>query len=374
MSHIGLIALMLRETPLTAWHRDNGARMTDFHGWRMPLQYTSITEEHQTVRTAAGLFDLGHMGRIRIDGSDRLAYVQKMTTADVAGTQEGTVQYGFLCNEKGGIIDDITIYRAEEYVLLVVNGANRSKVMEWLASHPPEGDVRVRDVTDTLGMIAVQGPQAQTILQTRTDFGLGEIRYYHFEIARVAEVKMLVSRTGYTGEDGFELYMGSAFCLPVWDALLEQGHEHGLAPVGLGARDTLRLEAGMPLYGNELDETISPFEAGLGKFVQFDKPDFVGRPALLERSKAHMPRRLCCLVMRERCIPRRGYEVSVGGMPVGEVTSGTFSPTLAKGIAMAYLDVVCSVEGMHVEVAIRGKKYPARVVRRPFYKRNRQEP
>jgi len=347
--------------------------MTDFNGWLMPLQYTSITEEHQRVRQAAGLFDLGHMGRIRLRGPDRIDFAQRMTTVDVAGTEEGGVSYGFLCNDRGGIIDDVTIYRAGDYVFLVVNSANRLKVLDWLNSNRAANNVEIEDATETLGMIAIQGPQAEAILQKETDFPLGSIGYYRFGVTIVSTTKMLISRTGYTGEDGFEMYMGSLYCERVWEALLKRGGQHGLVPVGLGARDTLRLEAAMPLYGNELSETITPFDAGLRKFVNLKKPDFVGREALIERSQAqHEPRRLCCLVMEERSIPRKGYKVFAQDMRIGEVTSGTFSPTLGQGIAMAYLDIIYAQKGNRVAVEIRGKRYPARVVQRPFYSRRRE--
>ena len=356
----------MRETPLTRWHQQHGGRMTDFHGWLMPLQYTSITDEHLAVRQAAGLFDLCHMGRIRLTGPARMEFAQRMTTADVAAMAEGQVDYGFLCNPQGGVVDDITVYRGDDYVFLVVNGANRFKVMDWLNAHRGERAVTIEDVSDSLGMIAIQGPEAEEILQAETEFPLAKLRYYHFGTARVAGVEMLVSRTGYTGEDGFELYLDAAHCLSVWEALMR----HDLISVGLGARDTLRIEAAMPLYGNELNDTTSPFEAGLGKFVRMEKPDFVGRDALLERSKA-VTRRLCCLVMQERSIPRTGYAVWAGDRRVGEVTSGTFSPTLGQGIAMAYVEAALAKEGASLAVEIRGRKCPARVIRRPFYSRKR---
>ena len=361
----------MNETPLTRWHQQHGARMTDFHGWLMPLQYTSITDEHQAVRKAAGLFDLCHMGRIRLTGPARIEFAQRMTTADVARMNEGEIDYGFLCNPQGGVVDDITVYRGDDHVFLVVNGANRLKVVDWLNSNRGENAVKIGDVSDTLGMIAIQGPAAEAILQDETEYPLRAMRYYHFAVARVCGVEMLVSRTGYTGEDGFELYVDAPHCESVWETLMKRGEGRGLAPVGLGARDTLRLEAAMPLYGNELNDTTTPFEAGLGKFVVMEKPDFMGRPALLERSRA-VSKRLICLVMEERAIPRTGYTVFAGEMRVGEVTSGTFSPTLGQGIAMAYVDVAHAKEGASLAVEIRGKRCPARVIRRPFYSRKRQ--
>jgi len=360
----------MNETPLTRWHQQHGARMTDFHGWLMPLQYSSITDEHLAVRKAAGLFDLCHMGRICLTGPDRIAFAQRMTTADVAAMDKGEVNYGFLCNPEGGVVDDITIYRAEDHVQLVVNGANRLKAFEWLQRNRAGSNVGIEDASDRLGMIAIQGPLAEAVVQKETDCALSSIRYYHFDLATLAGVTMIVSRTGYTGEDGFELYLDSGGCERVWEALMKRGEGHGLVPIGLGARDTLRLEAAMPLYGNELSDATTPFEAGLGKFVVIQKPDFMGRQALLERSK-QVSKRLVCIVMEERAIPRTGYGVFVDQTRVGEVTSGTFSPMLAQGIAMAYVDVARAKQDTSLAVEIRGKRCPARVIRRPFYSRKR---
>jgi len=362
----------VKRTPLTEWHEAHGARMTDFHGWRMPLQYASITDEHIAVRTKAGLFDLGHMGRVRISGPDRVEFVRRIVTCDIGAAAEGRVLYGFICNERGGIVDDVTVYRARDYIFLVVNASNRAKVLDHLGRLREGFSVEIEDLTGTLGMIAIQGPEAAAILAGETDLQLDGIKFYHFEIGPVAGAKTIVSRTGYTGEDGFELYMGSLYCESVWEALLARGRERGLVPVGLGARDTLRLEAAMPLYGNELDEETTPYEAGLGKFVALDKGDFIGRQALLERSRSHISRRLSCLVMQERSVPRSGYEIFVGDMKIGRVTSGTFSPTLGRGIAMAYLDAVYAQPDTMVEVEIRGRRYQARVIRCPFYSRRRK--
>jgi len=343
--------------------------MTDFHDWLMPVQYTSITDEHLAVRNVAGLFDLCHMGRIRLTGPDRVAFAQRLTTANVEAMTTGQVEYGFLCNERGGIVDDITIYRDEDEILLVVNGANRLKAFDWLTKHRNGQNVEIADASERLAMIAIQGPLAQAILQEETAHPLETIRYYRFWRIEVEGVGMLASRTGYTGEDGFELYLDASRCETVWNALMERGRNRGCVPVGLGARDTLRLEAAMPLYGNELDDETTPFEAGLGKFVVLDKPDFVGQEALLERAKART-KFLCCLIMEERAVPRTGYPVFYDKAEAGRVTSGTFSPTLGKGIAMAYIHSPYFAQvGTQVLVEIRGKKTPAKVVRRPFYSR-----
>ncbi|MCX8037235.1 MAG: glycine cleavage system aminomethyltransferase GcvT [Candidatus Sumerlaeia bacterium] len=365
--------IKMNETPLTRWHQEHGARMTDFHGWLMPLQYTSITDEHLAVRRAAGLFDLCHMGRICLRGPDAVAFAHWMTTADVKAMAEGQVDYGFLCNPQGGIVDDITVYRNTNEVMLVVNGANRLKVMDWLTDHCDRYSVEIEDASGRLAMIAIQGPQAVAILQEETRFPLSAIRYYHFAPAEVAGVPMLVSRTGYTGEDGFELYLDAGACEAVWEKLMTPDKKIGdLVAVGLGARDTLRLEASMPLYGNELNDETTPFEAGLGKFVRMDKEDFMGRSALVQKYNAPA-RRLCCLVMSEKCIPRSGYKVYAGETAIGEVTSGTFSPTLLQGIAMAYVGPPYAKEGTVLAVEIRGRKCAARVVRRPFYSRKRMQ-
>ncbi|MBM3334973.1 glycine cleavage system aminomethyltransferase GcvT, partial [Candidatus Sumerlaeota bacterium] len=334
----------MKETPLAHWHRQHGARVIDFHGWLMPLQYTSITEEHLAVRKAVGLFDLCHMARIRLSGPAHAEFASYVTTGDVVRMGAGKVDYAFLCNEQGGIVDDITIYRQHDSILLVVNSANRLKVLDWLGSHRDRWDVEISDVSDALAMIAIQGPRAERVLQKDTDFPLASISYYHFATAAISGQQAIVSRTGYTGEDGFEVYLDATHISNVWERLLEQGKEDGLVPVGLGARDTLRLEAALPLYGNEINETTTPFEAGLGKFVALDKADFVGREALVARSK-NVSRRLCCLVMDERAVPRSGYSVFAGQTDVGRVTSGTFSPSLERGIALAYVDVAHSAEG-----------------------------
>ncbi len=361
----------MNETPLTRWHQQHGARMTDFHGWLMPLQYTSITDEHLAVRHAAGLFDLCHMGRICLRGPDAAAFAHWMTTADVKAMAEGQVDYGFLCNPRGGIVDDITVYRNADEVMLVVNGANRLKVMEWLTAHRDGYAVEIEDASTRLGMIAIQGPQAAAILQETTRFPLSTIRYYQFARAEVAGVPMLVSRTGYTGEDGFELYVDAGACASVWERLMTREKKAGdLVAVGLGARDTLRLEASMPLYGNELNDETTPFEAGLGKFVRMDKENFMGRSALLQKYNTPA-RRLCCLVMNEKAVPRSGYKLYAGETAIGQVTSGTFSPTLQQGIAMAFVQPAYAREGTELAVEIRGRKCAARVVRRPFYSRKK---
>lgn len=358
----------MKKTPLTDWHAARGAQMTDFHGWSMPMQYTSVTEEHNSVRNAAGLFDLGHMGRIRLTGDARLDFVQRVTTADVIAAEPGRVLYSFLCNEKGGVIDDITIYRATDSVLLVVNAASLAAVLDWLNQHLWSG-VDLEDLSESMSMVAIQGPEARGIVADETDFDPEKIPYYHFCESEIADVHCLISRTGYTGEDGYELYMNREKCESVWKRLQVRGEGRGCIPIGLGARGTLRLEAAMPLYGNELSTTITPIEAGLKRFVAFDKGDFIGRSALLEQTEAGPERRLRCIVMEERAIPRTGYKIYVGEDCVGEVTSGTFSPTMQKGIAMAYIQSEHAALDSLVEVEVRNQRRKARIVRRPFYKR-----
>jgi aminomethyltransferase len=337
----------------------------------MPVMYTSITDEHLAVRSVAGLFDLGHMGRIRITGEGRLGFVERVTTMPISRAEEGRVQYGFILNQAGGVIDDITGYRAADHVFLVVNGANRLAVVDWFGRQIDGFQAAFEDVSDKVGMIAIQGPRARHMLQHETTCHLDSIGYYRFATCTVAGVRTLVSRTGYTGEDGFELYMDAAACQKVWDALLRAGEPEGLRPIGLGARDTLRLEASLPLYGNELDLLTTPIEAGLKKFVDLEGHDFIGRAALVESLERGPSKSLVCLVTQERVVPRHGYKIFGGGAEIGGVTSGTFSPTLNQGIAMAYIAPGSEKVDTRVEIEIRGQRHPARVVPRPFYKRRR---
>ena len=347
-----------QRTPLYAEHQRLKARLVDFHGWEMPIQYAGIVEEHAAVRSAAGLFDLSHMGRVRVLGRDRRAFLQKVLTLDLDKIKPGRCRYTFFLNEKGTIIDDLLIYAGEEDDLLVVNASNREKDLAWLRSHL-SGDVRLEDETFAVSLIAPQGPQALARVKEALGIDPSPLKYYTW--GRFGGYT--VSRTGYTGEDGFEVFCPAAQAVDVWSRFIRAG----VPPAGLGARDTLRTEASMPLYGNDIDDTTTPLEAGLDFAVDLSRA-FIGRDAL----KAAPPaRRLCGLTLDSKRIPRHGYEVWAGGEKAGPVTSGTWSPTLGKAIAMAYLPLRHAEPGTKVEVDVRGRREPGVVVKMPFYRREK---
>lgn len=364
-----------RRTPLYDRHVQLGARMIPFAGWIMPVQYTGIIDEHRQVRSAAGMFDLGHMGQVDVTGPDALAFLQAVTTNDVAKLVPGQAQYSLLPNERGGVIDDILVYRrpsGNDY-MVVINAANIAKDVGWLQQQRearPGLDVNVRNISDELGMIAVQGPKALDIVQRLTDIELSEIPYYSWREGTVAGVPAMIARTGYTGEDGVELYPPVERAGEVWDAVMAAAKGDELKPIGLGARDTLRLEARMPLYGNELADDISPLEAGLSWAVALDKGDFIGREAIAAMKERGAPRRTVGFRMTERSgTPRAHYPVQVDGREVGYVTSGAFSPTLNEQIGLALIERGSAKVGNPLDVIIRGKPVHAVQIKMPFYKR-----
>ncbi|KAB8165845.1 glycine cleavage system aminomethyltransferase GcvT [Streptomyces sp. 3MP-14] len=366
-----------RVTALDAVHRALGATMTDFAGWSMPLRYGSERAEHQAVRNAVGLFDLSHMGEIAVTGPGAAALLDHALVGRLSAVKPGRARYTMICEAGGGILDDLIVYRlADEEFLVVANAANAERVLDALRERGTAFEAEVRDDRDAYALIAVQGPAAAGVLGRLTDpAGLAGLRYYASLRAEVAGRPVLVARTGYTGEDGFELFCAPEDAEPLWAALTEAGAVDGLVPCGLACRDTLRLEAGMPLYGHELTERTTPFDAGLGRVVKFDKEgDFVGRAALeraAERAVSDPPRVLVGLVCEERRVPRAGYPVlAADGSTVGEVTSGAPSPTLGRPIAMAYVDAAHAAPGTGgVAVDIRGTAVPHEVVALPFYRR-----
>jgi aminomethyltransferase len=362
----------LKTTPLNALHKALGARMVPFGGWEMPVQYAGVIEEHLAVREQAGLFDVSHMGEIEVRGADALALVQKLTTNDAAKLVDGQIQYSALCYADGGVVDDVTLYRSSAtHFLFCVNASNTDKDFAWMQKVHAESGITGATLTNRsseYAQLALQGPKAAAILARLTSVPLASIRYYHFGQGEVAGVPTLISRTGYTGEDGFELYIPAAAAAGLWTRLLETGAGDGLQPIGLGARDTLRLEKGYALYGHELSATISPLEAGLGWIVKPEKGDFVGRDALLTQKAAGIPRRLVGLLMAERGIPREGYPVYAGEMQVGTVTSGTMSPSLKNGIALALVESSHAVLDRELLIGIRDRKLRARIVKPPFVK------
>ena len=355
-------------------HERLGATMTSFAGWQMPLRYGSETAEHHAVRRAAGLFDLSHMGEILVAGPGAGAALDYALTGQLSAVRPGRARYTMICAEDGGVLDDLVVYRQDEDEFLVIaNAANTDVVLGQLRDRVSGHDAQVTDATGDYALIAVQGPEAAGILAPLTDLDLAAIKYYAGAFGEVAGRRAWVARTGYTGEDGFEVFCRPEDASHIWEALASGGAPAGLVPAGLAARDTLRLEAGMPLYGNELGPDMTPFEAGLGRVVKFDKPgDFVGREALAARASSGARRRLVGLTVQSRRIARHGYPVLVGGQPIGTVTSGAPSPTLGVPIAMAYLEDGAAEGDPELSVGIRGDSVPARLTDLPFYRR-RQE-
>lgn len=345
--------------------------MVEFAGWSMPVQYGGVLDEHRAARQRAGLFDVSHMGEIHVTGPGAEAFLQRLTPNNVERLSSGRAHYSGLLNEHGGYLDDLLIYRlGDEEFLIVVNAANVESDFDWIRGHASDG-VTVEDVSADYALLALQGPRALDILARLTDSELEEIRYYRFARGRVADRDAILSRTGYTGEDGFELYVAPDDAPAIWRRLLEAGEPEGLVPAGLGARDTLRLEAGLALYGHELDAETTPWEAGLDWVVKLDTGDFIGRRALLEQQEAGVARRLVGFEVEGRGIAREGHSVLVDGEPTGGVTSGTFSPTFEKALGMAYVPADIAEPGRQVEIEVRGRRLPARLVALPFYRRER---
>jgi aminomethyltransferase len=359
----------LKRTPLFALHVKAGARLVPFGGWEMPVQYTSIIEEHRAVRQAAGLFDVSHMGEFEVEGPEALNAVQHVTTNDASALEVGQVQYSLLCDPSGGIVDDLTLYRlSPDRYMLTVNAANIAKDWAWVTGQSARfGQARWRNVSGETALIAVQGPHAEALVGPLADRDVRAIGYYRFAAGAVAGAATLISRTGYTGEDGFELYVRATDAESVWQALLDAGHAAGARPIGLGARDTLRLEMRYALYGNDIDETTNPLEAGLGWVVKPAKGDFLGRAAIERMRASGPPRRLVGLEMADRSIARHGYVVMKDGRRVGTVTSGSYGPSVDRSIALAYVESGLAAVGTELAVEIRGQDRPARVVKTPFH-------
>ena len=365
-------ATTLKRTPLHQAHVKAGARMVPFGGWDMPVQYTGIVEEHRTVRSAVGLFDVSHMGEFEVEGPGALAALQHLTTNDVAALQVGQIQYSLLCYPNGTIVDDLTVYRvSDDRYMLTVNAGNIDK--DW--AHVTQSTEHARDVKDArwrnasegTGLIAVQGPKAEALVGRLADRDVTAIGYYRFARGTLSDVPTLISRTGYTGEDGFELYAPADRTERLWTELVSAGRADGVAPIGLGARDTLRLEMKYVLYGNDIDETTNALEAGLGWVVKPAKGDFIGREALEKVRAAGVQRKLIGLEMTERAVARHGYPVQKDGRAVGIVTSGSYGPSVDKYIAMAYVETALAGIGTELAVEIRGQAKAARVVKTPFH-------
>jgi aminomethyltransferase len=363
----------LRKTPLHARHLALGARMVPFGGWDMPVEYSGIGDEHLAVRTRAGLFDVSHMGEIEIAGGDALPAVQHITSNDAAKLKVGQAQYSGLTTPAGTFVDDVLVYRlAETHFLLVVNASNIEKDYAWISTHiASAGDAVAVNASSRYALIAVQGPAARDVLQPLTGIDLSTIKYYWFATGEVAATRCTISRTGYTGEDGYEVFVAPALAVRVWDAILQSGRSVDLQPAGLGARDTLRLEAAMRLYGNDIDDSTSVLEADLEWIVSWTKGDFVGRDALRSQKSAGLSRRLVGFEMLDRAIARHGYACYIDGTEAGVVTSGTQTPFLKKAIGMAYLPASTAPDA-EFEIDIRNRRARARIAPLPFYKRPRK--
>jgi aminomethyltransferase len=366
----------LRKTPLNDVHRSLGGKMVDFGGWDMPVQYPAgVIEEHLRTRTRSGLFDVSHMGEIWVEGEDAIPFVNRLTTNDVTKLVDGQAQYSTLTNDNGGVVDDLLVYRfGPEKLLLVVNASTTDKDWEWITSHKSDDRITLTNASSDYCQIAVQGPDALSILQKLTDAPLSEIKYYHFTTGKVDGVESIISRTGYTGEDGFEIYANSQYAEQLWNRLLESGNfnsENGILPCGLAARNTLRLESGMSLYGHELSDEISPLEANLGWITKFQKGDFIGREKIADQKESGLKRKLVGFEMVDRGIARDDYPVYVDDKKVGYVTSGSPAPYLKKNIGLAFVPVEFANVGQEIRIDVRGKLLAAKIVTTPFYKREK---
>jgi len=367
----------MKKTPFYEAHQSLGAKIVDFGGFAMPVQYTGIIDEHNKVRNSVGMFDVSHMGEIEISGEKAKEFIQYVTVNDVEKLYEGRAQYSAMINENGGLLDDLLVYHLGNKYMLVVNAANKEKDLSWVQKQAASFDgVEVNDVSDKIALIAIQGPKSGEVLQRLTSIDLSGIKFYHFETGEISGIEMIISRTGYTGEFGFELYYDSTQTdnISIWNAILDAGKPEQLAPAGLGARDTLRLEMGLMLYGNDMNENNTPLDAGLGWITKFDKGDFIGKDALLELKEKGVKRKITGLKIKDetisrRAIPRHGFPIHLNGAQIGEVTSGTLSPTLQRSIAMGYLDREHIEEGKEVAVSIRGKDVPFVVTKPPFVRR-----
>jgi aminomethyltransferase len=369
-------ALELKSTPLNAVHRRLGGRMVDFGGWDMPVQYPAGTvEEHMRTRTHSGLFDVSHMGEIDVRGTDAISFVNQVTSNDASQLVDGQAQYSALTTPEGTVVDDLLVYRfAQDHLLLVVNASTTGKDWDWISSHVKSSAVELRNVSSEYCQIAIQGPNAAGILKPLTSLSLDEIKYYHFREGAVGGVPSIVSRTGYTGEDGFEVYAAADKAEQLWNKLLDTGNfgaAAGVLPCGLAARNTLRLEAGLALYGHEIDETTTLLEANLGWICKLNKGEFEGRAALAQQKESGVSRRLVGFEMTERGIARDDQDVLITGERVGKVTSGSPAPYLKKNIGFAYVPTEFASEGQEIQIDVRGRAVGAKIVKTPFYKRER---
>lgn len=359
----------LKKTALFNSHEKYGGKIINFSGWALPVQYEGLTAEHKAVRNFAGLFDVSHMGEVEVKGNGAFDFVQNLVTNDISILKDNQVIYSFMCYPHGGIVDDLLVYKfTNNHFFLVINASNVEKDFKWMEKNLGNYDAEIFNVSDYVSEIAIQGPNAQRILQKLTDFDLNEIKFFYCRReVKVAGEDCMVSRTGYTGEDGFEIYLSHKHVENLWDRLIEVGEEYGLKPAGLGARDTLRFEAALPLYGNELSENITPLEAGFGFFVKLDKTNFIGKEALLKQKQEGLQRKIVGLEMIDKGIPRHGYEVMSNGKVIGFVTTGYSLPAVKKNIGLAMVDIEYSELDTPIEIKVRKRILKAKVISKKFY-------
>lgn len=357
----------MKRTPFFNKHLDLKAKMIHFGNWEMPVQYTSIIEEHKAVRSSVGIFDVSHMGEIVITGKEAMNALQNIITNDLTRLSQNQVQYTAMCYPHGGIVDDLLVYKFnDEHFLLCVNASNTEKDFNWIKENTPS-NVLVENKSDEFAQLAIQGPNSSSVIQKLVDFDIRNIKYYWFQIEKIKGVEMIISRTGYTGEDGFELYFDHKFAEMIWDTILDAGQEYNIKPVGLGARDTLRLEMGYCLYGNDIDETTSPLQAGLEWITKLKKPSFIGKEAIEKEKKEGIKRKLIGFEILESGIARYNYPIYFEGKEIGKVTSGTLSPTLNKAIGMGYVETLYAEVGKEIDIGIRNRKVKAKIIKPPFY-------
>jgi len=367
-SMIQTITTNLKTTPLLDLHKELGAKLVPFAGWNMPIQFAGVLSEHTCVRERVGLFDVSHMGEIEVKGKDAKNFLQFLLSNNVEKMFDGSILYSLMCYETGGVVDDLLAYRfSENHYFLCVNASNSDKDYDWIARHASSFNVNIKNTSSETSQLALQGPDAKNVLQSLCDISLDDLSYYNFRKGMVNNVESLISRTGYTGEDGFELYLSPEKVSEVFRSLMEQGRSYGVQPIGLGARDTLRIEMGYPLYGNEIDNNPTPLDAGLGWVIKFDKGEFLGRGSLLkQKEQGSLRRKLVGLKLLTRGVPRAHYQVFKNGESVGEVTSGTFSPTLNTGVGLCYVSSEYSDIGNHLDVKIRDQLVATEVIQLPF--------
>jgi aminomethyltransferase len=358
---------MAKRTPFYKKHVEAGGKLVELAGFEMPIQFTGIISEVKRVRTTAGVFDVSHMGRVEVRGPNALEFVSKITTNDPATLKTFQAQYSCMCYENAGIVDDLVVYKLEDRFLLVINAANKEKDLEWMLSHPTEGAI-ITDVSDQMTQLAVQGPCAEAIIQTIADIDLGQIGFYWAANCRINGVQTLISRTGYTGEDGFELYFDAKYASQIWDQIMDAGKSEQIEPIGLGARDVLRLEMKYCLYGNDIDKGTTPLEAGLAWATKLNKSDFIGKSVLVKQKEEGVKRRLAAFTMEGKAIPRQHYKILRQGEQIGEVTSGGFSPSTNRPIGLGYVDVAHAKADTEIEIDCRGRAEKAVIVKPPFYK------